>query len=85
VVTYSWDNEKLFCTIEDDGIGRKKAEILKSKIDRKVSRGIHIVTERLNIINKLQKSNYQAIISDLNPEIQETGTRVMIGIPVKKI
>ena len=84
VVTYSWDNEKLICTVEDDGIGRKKAEILKSKIDRKVSRGIHIVTERLNIINKLQNSNYQIIISDLNPEIQETGTRVLIGIPVKK-
>lgn len=84
VLTYSWDNENLRCTVEDDGIGRKKSEDLKSKIDRKVSRGILIVTERLNIINKLQKSNYQVIISDLYPENHETGTKVLIGIPVKK-
>jgi LytS/YehU family sensor histidine kinase len=84
VVTYTLENEKLYCTVEDDGIGRKNAEALKSKIDQKVSRGIVIVTERLNIINKLQKSNYQIIISDLYPDKQETGTKVIIDIPVKK-
>jgi Ni,Fe-hydrogenase maturation factor len=78
------ENEKLYCTVEDDGIGRKNAEALKSKIDQKVSRGIVIVTERLNIINKLQKSNYQIIISDLYPDKQESGTKVIIDIPVKK-
>lgn len=83
-VTYSIENDKLTCTVEDDGIGRKKAESLKNSIDQKVSKGISIVTERLNIINKLQKSNYQVIISDLYPEKEETGTRVVIDIPVKK-
>jgi ligand-binding sensor domain-containing protein len=83
-VTYSMENEKITCTVEDDGIGRKLAEAMKSRIDQKVSRGISIVTERLNIINKLQKSNYQIIISDLYPEKEETGTRVVIDIPVKK-
>ena len=76
--------KQLTCTVEDDGIGRKKAEAMKSKIDQKVSKGISIVTERLNIINKLQKSNYQIIISDLYPEKEETGTRVIIDIPVEK-
>jgi len=84
MVTYSLENEKLTCTVEDDGIGRKKAEASKSKIDQKVSKGISIVTERLNIINKLQKSNYRIIISDLYPEKEETGTRVIIDIPLKK-
>lgn len=84
VVTYAWDNKNLTCIIEDDGIGRKNAEVLKSKIDQKVSKGISIVTERLNIINKLQKSNYQIVISDLYPEKEETGTRVIVDIPVKK-
>ena len=69
--------KRLTCTVEDDGIGRKNAEAMKSKIDQKVSKGISIVTERLNIINKLQKSNYQIIISDLYPEKEETGTRVI--------
>ncbi len=84
MVTYSLENEILTCTVEDDGIGRKNAEALKNKIDQKVSKGISIVTERLNIINKLQKSNYQIIISDLYPGKEETGTRVVIDIPVKK-
>jgi LytS/YehU family sensor histidine kinase len=84
VVSYKMFNEKLTCTVEDDGVGRKNAEVAKSKIDQKVSRGISIVTERLNIINKLQKRNYQLTISDLYPEKQETGTRVVIDIPIKR-
>jgi ligand-binding sensor domain-containing protein len=84
MVTYSLEYENLTCTVEDDGVGRKIAEASKSKIDQKVSKGISIVTERLNIINKLQKSNYQIIISDLYPGKEETGTRVVIDIPVKK-
>jgi LytS/YehU family sensor histidine kinase len=84
LVSYTIDNGKLTCTIEDDGIGRRNAEAAKSGIDQKESRGIFIVTERLKIINNLQKSNYQVIISDLYPGKQETGTKVMIDIPVKK-
>jgi LytS/YehU family sensor histidine kinase len=83
-VSFVMDNGMLKCTIEDDGIGRKKAEASKSKIDQKVSKGIFIVTERLKIINNLQKSNYQVTISDLYSEKQETGTKVEIEIPVKK-
>ncbi len=83
-VSFTMKDGKLICTIEDDGIGRKNAEAAKSRIDQKISRGIFIVTERLKIINKLQKNNYQVIISDLYPEKQETGTKVVIDIPVKK-
>jgi LytS/YehU family sensor histidine kinase len=83
-VYFTMDNGKLTCTIEDDGIGRKNAEAAKSRIDQKVSRGIFIVTERLRIINKLQKSNYQVNISDLYPEKSETGTKVVIDMPVNK-
>jgi hypothetical protein len=83
-VIYSLENERLTCTVEDDGVGRKRAEASKSRIDQKVSKGISIVTERLNIINKLQKSNYRIIFSDLYPDKEETGTRVIIDIPLKK-
>lgn len=83
-VCFTMDNGKLTCTIEDDGIGRKNAEAAKSRIDQKVSRGIFIVTERLRIINKLQKSNYHVNISDLYPEKSETGTKVVIDMPVNK-
>ena len=83
-VRYSMEKGNLTCTIEDDGIGRKKAEAAKSRMDTKVSKGIFIVTERLKIINKLQKADYGIIISDLYPEKQETGTRVVIDIPLEK-
>jgi hypothetical protein len=83
-VRYSMENGKLTCTIEDDGIGRKNAEAAKSRMDIKVSKGIFIVTERLKIINKLQKADYGIIISDLYPEKHETGTRVVIDIPREK-
>jgi hypothetical protein len=75
---------RLTCTVTDDGIDRKNSEAAKSKIDQKASRGIFIVTERLKIINNLQKSNYQVNISDLYPEKYETGAKVVIDIPAKK-
>jgi LytS/YehU family sensor histidine kinase len=84
MVRYASDNEKLTCIIEDDGIGRKNAEALKSMIDKKESRGILLVTERLKIINNLQKSDFQVIISDLYPDKNETGTKVIIDIPFNK-
>ncbi|OFY64398.1 MAG: hypothetical protein A2Y71_00090 [Bacteroidetes bacterium RBG_13_42_15] len=84
MVRYASDNEKLTCIIEDDGIGRKNAEALKSMIDKKESRGILLVTERLKIINNLQKSDLQVIISDLYPDKNETGTKVIIDIPFNK-
>jgi LytS/YehU family sensor histidine kinase len=83
-VKWNMINEKLTCTVEDDGIGRKNAEAMKSKIDPKVSRGISIVSERLAIINKLRKSNYQILITDLYPDMQDAGTKVVIDIPVKR-
>jgi LytS/YehU family sensor histidine kinase len=82
-VKWELNGEKLSCTVEDDGIGRLKSQELKSRTDGKVSRGISIVSERLAIINKLQKGNFQVTISDLLPEMQEPGTKVVIDIPVK--
>ncbi len=82
-VKWELNGDKLSCTVEDDGIGRLKSQELKSRTDGKVSRGISIISERLAIINKLQKGNFQVTISDLFPEMQEPGTKVVIDIPVK--
>jgi sugar lactone lactonase YvrE len=83
-VNFSIENGDLKCTVEDDGIGRINSQKAKSGTDTKESRGIFIVTERLRIINKLHKTDYRIIISDLYPEKKETGTRVVIDIPVEK-
>ena len=74
----------IVCIIEDDGIGRKNAEAVKSVYGEKKSQGISIAIDRLKIINKLMKSNYQITINDLFP-YGETETRVEIELPLEKI
>ena len=72
------------CVIEDDGIGRKLAEEYSQKLQRKKSRGIGIVLERLQFYNVNKKGNYQITISDVYNDKDETGTRVAIDLPLKK-
>jgi LytS/YehU family sensor histidine kinase len=73
---------KTVCIVEDDGIGRKKSQEMKSVNQEKESRGISIVNERLKIINKLLKGSYQVSISDLYPDRIETGTKIKIDLPI---
>ena len=71
------------CRIEDDGIGRTLTLLRKSTIPGKSSRGIGIVMERLRIINNLRNTNYSVTITDKFPDRDETGTVVVLDIPVK--
>jgi len=83
-VIFEVNKDKVICTVEDDGIGRAGTEKVKTPGDKKKSKGISIVSERMRIINNLTKSNHQILINDLCPDKNETGTRVTIDIPVKK-
>ncbi|NLJ42643.1 MAG: histidine kinase [Bacteroidales bacterium] len=83
-VKFYFNNRKLICEIEDDGIGRKKSDEIRSLNDQKKSRGISIITERLRILSNLHNNNYQLIIKDLHPENIETGTWVLIDLPLEK-
>jgi LytS/YehU family sensor histidine kinase len=77
------NKEKLTCLIEDDGIGRQASETMHKSSRNHNSRGIGIVTERLQIISKMRGKNFGLEITDLYPGKKETGTRVKIDIPVK--
>lgn len=83
IVRFEFTDEKLRCTIEDDGIGRKRSESLKGKNELKKSKGISIVLERLKILNSMHKSNHKVSISDLYPERYDTGTVVTIDLPIE--
>lgn len=78
------EGDLLYCEVEDDGVGRRKAMELKSKsATTRKSLGIKITSDRLAILNS--KSNIQGSITyeDLNDhEMKSTGTRVTIKIPV---
>lgn len=84
LVIFSGLNSGLLrCRIEDDGIGRRLSEMRRSNISGKTSRGIGIARERLRIINNLHQSSYEITITDKYPHQEETGTVVIVDIPVK--
>jgi streptogramin lyase len=71
------------CIIEDDGIGRKLASGFSGKNARHKSRGTEIALERIAIINRALNTNFKITINDLYSEKEETGTRVIVELPVR--
>jgi LytS/YehU family sensor histidine kinase len=71
------------CTITDNGIGWKKSSGLRKKTSR-ISNGIEVVRERLNLYNMLNNTDLKLSIEDLYPNEEDKGTIVTIDIPVKR-
>jgi len=82
-INISLDASNLVCSIQDNGVGRKKsAEINLQKGRKHNSRGIDITRERLAILQNQTKNHYQIKMEDLkNEEGQAFGTRVEIVFP----
>jgi ligand-binding sensor domain-containing protein len=76
---------KLVCSVVDDGIGREKAREMRQLSNRKdhQSLGMKITHDRLELINRLHGSQLSLTITDLyNEDGTPSGTRVDIFIPV---
>ena len=76
-------NDRLMCTIEDNGVGRERARQLgeRSVLKRK-SMGMKITEDRLKLLNQ---DNAQPVIwiIDLKDNLDHaTGTRIEINIPI---
>lgn len=76
------DHENILCIVEDNGIGRKKAEEIKlRKNARHQSMGTSITKERLHILNKDSNKHLRVTFVDLyNDKNQASGTRVFIHL-----
>lgn len=73
------DQERIICTISDDGIGRKAAaELRKKTYKQHKSRATQIVEERLDIFQRSGDTDVEIITEDLYPDREETGTKVTI-------
>jgi LytS/YehU family sensor histidine kinase len=75
-------DDYLFCSIEDNGVGREKAQQIResSGIKRK-SRGVIITKERLEILNKQSQDKFAVRVIDLKDAAgNPTGTRVELNI-----
>lgn len=80
-------DDAVLCVVEDDGVGREKAEELKNLTGLKhKSQGMIITKERLEILNKQVKGKISVSVIDLKNENGNTcGTKVEIIIPFIEI
>ena len=82
-INVSEENDRLLCTIEDNGVGREKARQLREKsVWESKSMGIKITEERLRLLSR--EGREQLIrITDLKDILNHAlGTRVDILIPL---
>jgi LytS/YehU family sensor histidine kinase len=70
--------------VQDDGVGRARSAELGSKsATHKQSFGMQITSERLEMVNRLYKTNMQTRIEDLfDGEGKAAGTKVTISFPI---
>ena len=81
-ISISLRDHMLYCSIEDNGVGREKA-MSQPKKKQHESKGMHITGERLNLIGKIEKTNARVTITDLKDEQgNPLGTRVELAIPI---
>jgi hypothetical protein len=75
----------LYCTITDDGIGRKKAMELKSRAAAThKSMGMQITADRMAMLGQNDAVHACITIHDLTlPDGHSAGTEVILKIPVQ--
>ncbi|HLF64152.1 MAG TPA: histidine kinase [Saprospiraceae bacterium] len=72
----------LHMTIEDNGIGREKAQQIKMLGNsRKAGMGMRLTGDRLNLLRKIYGQDVSILIEDLFENDRPIGTRVRIAIP----
>ena len=86
-IELSIDKKILTCIITDNGIGRNKAEQIKSKsAEKQKSMGLKITTERLAFLNKGQDKKTFFNIDDLmDTEGKSAGTRVVLKMNYREL
>lgn len=77
-------NDKLICTITDNGIGRKAAEEFKSMMQVSYqSKGIELTRKRIELLNNNKDKKISFMIIDLYDEADiANGTKVIVTIPL---
>lgn len=78
IVSFSKDQERLLCKVEDNGIGREKsAEINKRGGRKPKSAGMKNVMKRIENINQLKRTHIEASVLDLKDNAGNAcGTKV---------
>jgi two-component system LytT family sensor kinase len=76
------ENEKLYCTVSDNGIGREQSAALKTDHQKTYqSTGIKNTKERIELLNKLHGTKLNISILDLSENGKPSGTMAKISLP----
>ncbi|MVM37993.1 hypothetical protein GO730_10970 [Spirosoma sp. HMF3257] len=81
-LTIEPQSDHLDCTVDDDGVGREKAQSFKKQLSTHQSVGLRVTEDRLQLIG--QRSGQAAgvtIIDKYDDQQQATGTKVVIQLP----
>ncbi|MCP4178130.1 MAG: hypothetical protein GY756_10215, partial [bacterium] len=78
------ENDNIIVVVEDNGVGREKAqEIKKNKNAKHQSLGTNITGKRIELINKLYNRNFKVEYIDLYDTTRKpSGTKIILKIPV---
>ncbi len=74
------ENNILYITITDNGVGIEKSKALRSGGKHK-SKGMQLIKERLDLLSNLSKEPLQLTICELNPGAPHPGTKILLVIP----
>lgn len=83
MITFSKQEDKVACIIDDDGVGRNKAAEMKSLSATKYkSMGMGITRDRIELINKMDALGISIeIVDKTNGNGKSSGTKVIVRIP----
>jgi len=86
-ILFRLEENRLICSITDNGIGRKAAENIKSKsAEKQKSMGLRITKERLALLGASQEGDASFEFEDLaDKNGNAAGTRVILKITIKDL
>jgi LytS/YehU family sensor histidine kinase len=83
-IRISRDNGLVKYEIEDNGVGRKKAQELKSLFRRQhQSKGMELLDKRFKLLNGEFNSSIETLITDVVKSNEIAGTLVTVNVPVQ--
>ncbi len=74
--------DRLLCTVEDNGVGRDKARQLRDKSLMNNSMGMKITEQRLRLLSRKKTEDFIEIIDLKDSFNHALGTRVILHIPI---
>ena len=84
-IEFTLKDDKLKCTIMDNGIGRAKSKEIQDRQGFHESFALQAIEKRLKILNEQNNMKSGFIINDLFDKFTAIGTEVILTLPYKKL